>query len=60
MSRKPKAFTLAEPTAEPVNPRSKPVAEAVRLASDDWGGDAPLLFAAERHPGCQQWGLCTT
>ena len=37
-----------------------PVAEAVRLASDDWGGDAPLLFAAERHPGCQQWGLCTT
>ena len=37
-----------------------PVAEAVRLASDDWGGDAPLLFAAERNPGCAQWGLCTT
>jgi len=37
-----------------------PVAEAVRLASDDWGGAAPLLFSAERNPGCQQWGLCTT
>lgn len=37
-----------------------PVAEAVRLASDDWGGAAPLLFTAERNPGCQQWGLCTT
>ena len=37
-----------------------PITEAVRLATDDWGGDAPLLFAAERNPGCQQWGLCTT
>lgn len=35
-----------------------PVAEAVRLASDDLGGDAPLLFAAQRAPGCEQWGLC--
>ena len=37
-----------------------PVAEAIRLASDDLGGDAPLLFEPARHPGCQQWGLCTT
>lgn len=37
-----------------------PVAEAVRIASDDLGGDAPLLFEPTRHPGCLQWGLCTT
>lgn len=36
------------------------VAEAVRLASDDLGGDAPLLFPAERAPGCAAWGLCST
>jgi 3'-phosphoadenosine 5'-phosphosulfate sulfotransferase (PAPS reductase)/FAD synthetase len=37
-----------------------PVAEAVRLASDDQGGEAPLLFEPARHPGCAEWGLCTT
>lgn len=37
-----------------------PVAEAVRLASDDLGGDAPLLFPAERVAGCEAWGLCST
>jgi len=37
-----------------------PIAEAVRLAADDQGGAAPLLFEAERNPGCHQWGLCTT
>lgn len=37
-----------------------PIAEAIRLAADDQGGAAPLLFEAERNPGCQQWGLCTT
>lgn len=32
---------------------------AVKLASDDLNGDAPLLFAATRSPGCEDWGLCS-
>jgi 3'-phosphoadenosine 5'-phosphosulfate sulfotransferase (PAPS reductase)/FAD synthetase len=35
-----------------------PVAEAVRLASDDLGGDQGLLFVPEHKRGCARWGLC--
>lgn len=34
------------------------VPEAVRLASDDLGGEQGLLFPPERAPGCAEWGLC--